>query len=108
VVNPDDFGMYDGGHPIIKTEYLDERDLFSARYILGKKYLQVRVVNVFRAIWKFRVKKDSYPFVKGSIKLIPKAINAMFSGWIKRLFWSDKKRVDQYMQRVLDVNKFDI
>jgi radical SAM superfamily enzyme YgiQ (UPF0313 family) len=106
VVRPDDFEMYDGGHPIIKTTHLDENQLFSARYLLGKKYLHVRVVNVFRAIWKFR--KDSFPFVKGSIKLIPKVINAMLSGWIKRLFLSEKKRVDQYMHRVLNVNKFKV
>ena len=106
VVCPDDFEMYDGGHPIVKTTYLDENQLFSARYIFGKKYLHVRVVNVFRAIWKFR--KDSFPFVKGSIKLIPKAINAMLSGWIKRLFLSEKQMVDQHMQRVLNVNKFNI
>jgi radical SAM superfamily enzyme YgiQ (UPF0313 family) len=106
VVNPYDYEMYDGGHPVIKTAFLDENQLFSARYIFGKKYLRVRTINVFRAIWKFR--KDSSPFVKGSIKLIPKALSAMFWGRIKRLFLSEKKRVDEYMRGVLNLNKFDI
>jgi len=106
VVNPDDYEMYDGGHPIIRTKFLDEKQLFSARYRYANKYLSVRVFDVFKALWKF--KKQSFPFIKGALKLVPSALNSMIFGWTRRLFSSEKKKFDRYVQRVINLNKFDI
>jgi len=106
VVKPDDYEMYDGGHPIIKTKFLDENQLFSAKYRYAHKYLNVRASNVLKTLLKNG--KISFPFLIGSLKLIPKALNTMMFGWIKRLLFSENQRIERYMKRVLKLNKFDI
>ena len=106
VVKPYDYEMYDGGQPVIKTKFLDENQLFHARYKFGKKYLSVRVLNVLKAIIKFR--KESSPFFIGSLKLFPEALNTLMFEWLRKLLFSEKKRFDRYVQKVRDLNKFDI
>lgn len=106
VVKPDDYEMYDGGHPVIKTKFLDEDQLFLARYKLGNKYLSVRAWNVLKTLIKQR--KNSLPFLFGSLKLLPMALNALMLGWFRKLLFSEKKRFDRYVQRVINLNKFDI
>lgn len=106
VVKPYDYEMYDGGHPVIKTKFLDENQLFSARYRYAHKYLNLRASNVLKVLLKNG--KKSFPFLFGSLKLIPKALNAMMFGWIMKLLFSENQRIDRYMKRVLKLNKFDI
>jgi len=106
VVKPDDYEMYDGGHTVIKTKFLDENQLLLARYKFGNKYLSMRALNVLKTLLKNR--KKSLPFLVGSLKLLPPAINSLMFGWIRRLVFSEKQRFDRYMQRVTNLNKFDI
>jgi len=106
LVKPDDYEMYDGGRPVIRTKFLDENQLFLARYKFGNKYLSIRPLNVLKTLLKFR--KKSLPFFVGSLKLLPPALNSLMFGWIRRLVFSEKQRFDRYVQKVINLNKFDI
>jgi anaerobic magnesium-protoporphyrin IX monomethyl ester cyclase len=106
VVKPENYEMYDGGQPVIRTNSLDADQLFRARYDLGKKYLSVRPWNVLKTL--LRQRKSSLPFIAGSIKLLPLALDALLLGWFRKLFYGEKKRFERYALRIKNLNKFDI
>jgi anaerobic magnesium-protoporphyrin IX monomethyl ester cyclase len=106
VARPDDFEMYDGGQPVIKTESLDAEELFLARFRFGHKYLSVRALHVLKTL--MRQKKSSLPFLIGSLKLFPQALGGLVFGWFRRLVFSERQRFGRYMQRVKSLNKFDV
>jgi anaerobic magnesium-protoporphyrin IX monomethyl ester cyclase len=106
VVRPDDYEMYDGGHPVVRTHYLDENQLFQAKYRFGRKYLGVRAWEIFKTLLKQG--KKSRPFLVGSLKLLPKAVDSLIFAGIKRHLISESKRFDRYWQGVITLNKFDI
>jgi radical SAM superfamily enzyme YgiQ (UPF0313 family) len=106
VVRPDDYEMYDGGHPVIRTHFLDEDQLFRAKYRFGNQYLGVRAWDVIKTLFKHG--KTSLPFLPGALKMIPKALDSLTWGWIKKLVLNEKKRFDRYWKGELTLNKFDI
>ena len=106
IADIDHFERYDGGYPIVRTKYLSEKDLFSARYRLTKKYLKPRALSVFKVLVRF--KSTSLPFIWGAAGLIPSVVNSLIVENGKRLFLNEEKMIDQYMDKVLHLNQFNI
>ena len=106
VVRPYDYEMYDGGHPVVRTHFLDENELLQARYRFGDKYLGVRAGDVIKTLLKYR--KKSLPFLAGSLKLLPEALGSLVFGGIKKRLISENKRFGRYWQGMMNLNKFDI
>ncbi len=106
ITDPDHYERYDGGYPIVRTKYLSERELFSARYRLTKKYLKPRALSVFKVL--LRYKTTSLPFIWGATRLIPTVVNSLIVENMKRLFLNEEQMIDQYMNKVLQLNQFNI
>jgi anaerobic magnesium-protoporphyrin IX monomethyl ester cyclase len=106
IADLDHFERYDGGYPIVRTKYLSEKDLFSARYRLTRKYLKPRALSVFKVL--LRYKNRSIPFVWGATGLIPKVVNSLVVENTKRLFLNEEQMIDRYMNKVLHLNQFNI
>ncbi len=106
IADLDNYEKYDGGFPIIRTKYLSERELFCARYRFTKKYLKPRALSVFKVLLRF--KNTSLPFIWGATKLIPKVVNSLFVENVKRLFLNEGQMINQYMNKILKLNEFNI
>jgi anaerobic magnesium-protoporphyrin IX monomethyl ester cyclase len=102
----DHFERYDGGYPVVRTKYLSEKDLFAASYRFKKKYLRPRALSVFKVL--LRYKGTSLPFIFGATALIPGVMNSLVVEKAKRLFLSEERMVDQYMNKILHLNRFNI